>query len=158
MRLSLWHELRGRRFSIRSRWEALLRAEPVATPLGNPDALVHLIDPTMDELLAILEGQPRAPALAPARDDRAEKPHCPCGRNPLLAYFAAARQAMLEGLILAQASSAPLDPVERDTSIDELNAALDSLSRRDIEAFCGICQFRHLALPAPVQSLAICGG
>ena len=155
MQASLLRELRCRQFSVRARWEALLRTEPVTTPLGLPDTLVHLIDTTLEEIFAALDNSSiRAHTSAPGGPDR-EPPVCPCGRNPLLAYFTAAEQALREGLILAQAASAPLDPTERDTSLEELNAVVDGMSRREIEAFCGVCQFRHLALPAPVQTLAI---
>jgi hypothetical protein len=154
MQASLLHALQSRRFSIRSRWEALLRAEPVTTPLGLPDTLVHLIDVTLGQVFSTLEHPPRRPP-AHLNGKNPEEPPCPCGRNPLLAYFIAGDQAMREGLILAQAASAPLDPVERDTSLEELNAAIHRISRSEIEAFCGVCQFRHLALPMPVESLAI---
>ena len=137
MQAALLRQLQARRFSIRARWEALLHAEPVATPLGLPDALVHLIESTLEEVLATLDRpSPREPQAA-------GPPSCPCGRNPLLAYYAAAEQAMREGLILAQAASAPLDPVVRDASLAELNAVLRQISRREIEAFCGVCQFRE---------------
>jgi hypothetical protein len=146
MQASLLCALRARRFPVRARWEALLRAEPVATPLGNPDALVHLIDTTIDELFSALERcvQPENAELPHVA--HAEESSCPCGRNPLLAYFAAAEQASREGLILAQVASAATDPVERDRSVLELDHALRTLARREIEAFCGICQFRHLGL------------
>lgn len=153
MHETLWLELQARRFAIRKRWEALLRAEPIATPLGHPDSLVHLIDSTLDEIFSTLtptHAPTRAAAPVPAGDSG-----CPCGRNPLLAYFAAAGQAMREGLILAQAARAPLDPRQRDASLEELNAVLLHISRREIEAFCGVCQFRHLALLAPMETLAI---
>ena len=156
MQASLLRELERRRFSVRARWEALLRAEPVATPLGLPDALVHLIDSTFEEILEVLS---HAQALQRVDEKHAptkEPPVCLCGRNPLLAFFGAAAQAMREGLVLAQATLAPLDPIERDTSLEELNAVLHQISEREIEAFCGVCQFRHLALPGPVQLLAIC--
>jgi hypothetical protein len=157
MQVSLLRELRGRRFSIRARWEAILRAEPVATPLGLPDTLVHLIDTTLDEIFATLDNPPER--SWPDARDRAEResPSCPCGRNPLLAYFTAAEQALHEGLIFAQAASAPIDPIERDLALEELNTVFQHISRREIDAFCGVCQFRHLALPAPVQTLAIQG-
>lgn len=135
-----------------------MRAEPVATPLGLPDALVHLIDTTLEEILGTLERAQRRQRTNEKHAQTQERQLCRCGRNPLLAYFAAAAQAMREGVILAQAASAPLDPVERDASLEELNAVLRQISGREIEAFCGVCQFRHLALPAPVQPLAICGG
>jgi hypothetical protein len=157
MQASLLSELRCRRFSIHGRWEALLRAEPVATPLGLPDTLVHLIDTTLEEILLALDNPPEQPRTN-VRSVAVNEPQiCPCGRNPLLAFFTAAEQALREGLILAQADSAPLDPVERDLSLEELDAVVQQISRREVEAFCGLCQFRRLALPAPVQALAIHG-
>ena len=156
MQAALLRELHGRRFSMRARWEVLLRAEPVVTPLGLPDTLVHLFDTTLEEIFSVLGAPPGRP------NDRyagySEQPFCPCGRNPLLAYFTAAEQALREGLILSQAACAPLDPLERDASLHELDAVLRRIAKREIEAFCGLCQFRHLSLPAPVQSLAIGGG
>lgn len=158
MQASLLHELQCRRFAMRARWEALLRAEPVTTPLGLPDALVHLIEGTLEEVFAAL----REPATRSRSEFRGAEsnaaPICPCGRNPYLAYFTAAEQALREGLILAQAACAPIDPVERDASLRELDAVLQRIAKREIEAFCGLCQFRHLSLPAPVQTLAILGG
>lgn len=143
---------------MRARWEALLRAEPVTTPLGLPDTLVHLIDTTLEEIFVALDNPPIRPGTN-ARTVAASEPLlCPCGRNPLLAYFTAAEQALREGLILAQATCAPLAPIERDSSLEELDTVLQQISRREIEAFCGVCQFRQLALPAPVQTLAVHGG
>ena len=158
MQDSLLRELHSRRFSVRARWEVLLRAEPVTSPLGHPDALVHLIDTTLDEIFTTLETQRgRQPSIAePTASNNTAM--CLCGRNPLLAYFAAAGQAIREALILAQAALAPLNPVERDESLDEVNRVIQAVSRREIEAFCGLCQFRHLALPASVEPLAICRG
>jgi hypothetical protein len=155
MEASLLRELRCRRFSVRTRWETLLRAEPVATPLGLPDTLVHLIDTTLDEIFVALNNPPTRPGTTARLVAGSEPLLCPCGRNPLLAYFTAAEQALREGLILAQATCTPLDPIERDSSLEELDTVFQQMSRREIEAFCGVCQFRHLALPAPVQTLAI---
>lgn len=149
--------LRARRATIRAHWEALLRTEPVMTPLGNPDALVHLIEWTLDEIFTAI-GNPlsrcRVGGTRFAADERA---FCPCGRNPLLAYFSAGEQALHEALILAQAASAPLDPLQRDASFDELNLVIQHISRREIEAFCGVCQFRRSAACANVTSLSAAG-
>jgi hypothetical protein len=157
MQASLLRELVSRRFAIRARWEALLRAEPVMTPLGLPDALVHLIDTSLQDIFAMLGDYV---SCGSTHDEAAwsEPSHCACGRNPYLAYFLAASQAMREALILSQAASAPVDPAERDRSLRELNTVMAQISGREIEAFCGVCQFRHLALAAPVEPLAINGG
>lgn len=143
MQETLVSALRAHRPQIRGSWEALLRTEPINSPLGHPDSLVHLIDWTLDEIFTALTN-PLARHRGPgARFGSAERPECPCGRNPLLAYFAAGEQAMLEALVLAQAAAFPLDPVERDASFNELNLVLQHISRREIEAFCGVCQFRE---------------
>ena len=154
MQETLVGALRSRRPKIRAHWEALLRAEPVASPLGHPDSLIHLLDWTLDELFYVL-ANPFARRRTGTVHMFAEPPECPCGRNPLLAYFAAGEQAMREALILAQAAAAPLDPLERDASLDELNVVLQHISRREIEAFCGVCQFRSSPCARAVQSLAI---
>ena len=155
MQASLLRELHARRFSIHARWEDLLRAEPVTTPLGLPDTLVHLIEATLDDIFAAFDHQSKRAWTNSSRAVANGRPVCPCGRNPLLAYFTAAEQALREGLILAQAACAPLDHHERDGSLEELDAVFEQIAQREIEAFCGLCQFRHLALPAPVQALAI---
>ena len=150
--------LRARRPTIRAHWEALLRAEPVATPLGHPDSLVHLLDWTLDEIFTALTNPLARHRQGGAHGATDERPECPCGRNPLLAYFAAGEQAMHEALILAQIAAAPLDPLERDASFNELNSALKHIAHREIAAFCGVCQFRQsTSSPASraVQSLAV---
>jgi hypothetical protein len=152
MQEALMSALRARRPSIRIHWEALLRTEPVMTPLANPDALVHLIEWTMDEIFVGLGNPLTRSRVGGTRFAADEKPACPCGRNPLLAYFAAGEQAMREALILAQAASAPLDPLERDVSFYELNLAFQQVSRREIEAFCGVCQFRRTAACEPLPA------
>jgi len=146
MQEALVNALRTRRPLIRAHWEALLRTEPIKSPLGNPDALVHLIDWTLDEIFAALTNPLSRYRSAGARHSATDRHDCPCGRNPLLAYFAAGEQSLREALILSQVITTPLDPVERDASLNELNLVLQHISRREIEAFCGVCQFRQ---PAP---------
>jgi hypothetical protein len=144
--------LRTQRILLRARWEALLRVEPVGTPLGNPDALVHLIDWTLDEIFTSLTNPLARHRTTRGRLAVEEQPLCPCGRNPLLSYFAAGEQALHEALVLAQAATSNLDPLERDASLDELNLVLRHIARREIEAFCGVCQYRHDHGPAHTQS------
>lgn len=116
--------------------------EPVGSPLGHPDALVHLIDWTLDEIFTGLTNPLARHRASRTRFHADEAPHCACGRNPLLAYFAAGEQAMYEALVLTQAASTDLDPIERDAAFSELNLLLQQIARREIEAFCGVCQFR----------------
>ena len=142
---TLLESLRSQAPAIRARWEVLLHAEPVATPLGCPDALVHLLDWTMGAIFHELAAPLRRRShhrRAHAGDGSAE---CPCGRNPLLTYFVAGEQALREALILAQAAVPHLDPCDRDASLEELNLAFRHIARREIEAFCGVCQHRQEA-------------
>ena len=141
MQESLVRSLRSRLPDIRARWEALLHAEPVKTPLAYPESLVHLLDWTLEEIfhgLAALPVRRRLTRKPPALRDQ---PICPCGRNPLLTYFAAGEQAMREALVLVQAASSSLDPIERDAALTELDLVFQNLARREIESFCGVCQY-----------------
>jgi hypothetical protein len=138
MHAALLQELRTRRLSIRTRWGDLLRAEPVSTPLALPDALVHLIDTTLEAIFTTLAHADKAQlqSLGPPTF-----PTCSCGQNPYLTYFTAAEQALHEGLILAQAAHPP-SPPERDASLAELRTVLALTARHEIESFCSVCQFR----------------
>lgn len=158
MREDLVRALRSQLPQIRERWEALLHAEPVNTPLAYPDALVHLLDWTLEQIfvgLATLSSRKR-PGRRPTCPDYQHD--CACGRNPLLTYFAAGDQAMREALVLAQAAAPVLDPLERDASLEELDFVFRHIARREIDAFCGVCQYRdgghahahaHDAVPSP---------
>jgi hypothetical protein len=148
MQSDLLGALRARQPDIRARWAELLRIEPVSTPLAHPEALAHLIDWTLEEIFhGLADGGPRR-RLAPKETGAPNRSLCPCGRNPLLAYFDAADQALREALILTQAASPPLEPIARDASLEELNIVLHFVARREIEAFCGVCHHRHMH-PAP---------
>jgi hypothetical protein len=142
MQDDLVRALRARRAEIHARWEALLRIEKVNTPLANPDALVFMIDWTLDECFASLRPAGARRHNGRTADAGAGKPDCPCGRNPLLTYFAAGEQAIEEALILEQASASSIDPVQRDDAFTELKLTVREIARREIEAFCSVCQFR----------------
>jgi hypothetical protein len=137
--------LAARRSGIRARWEALLRADRACSPLADPDALVHLIDWTLAEFERTLRALPtRRRALRPL--GRADL-DCPCGHNPLLVYFAAGEQALQESLVLAQADRPGLGALRRDAELEELNLALRHIARRELGAFCALCQLRGRACP-----------
>ncbi|PTX95527.1 hypothetical protein [Opitutus sp. ER46] len=157
MQDELVRALRARRAEIHARWEALLRIEKVNTPLANPDALVFMIDWTLDECFATLRslhGSTNRRRNGRGCDAQTLKADCPCGRNPLLAYFAAGEQAIEEALILEQASASDLDPVQRDDAFAELKLTVREIARREIEAFCSVCQFREARADGAVASVA----
>lgn len=145
----LWvHALEARRGDVRVRWEDLLRTERVNTPLANPDALVHLIDSTLAEIFAALLHPSARRKVVHAADFSAVRAKCVCGRNPYLTYFVAGEQALLEALVLAQAEGPPLDPEARDSAVQELYGVMRACARREIEAFCSLCQYRAEAVAA----------
>lgn len=123
-------ELLAGRAQIRARWESLLRIEKVNTPLANPDTLVFLFDQTLDEVFAALRHHP-APRATPPPAGVGEN-------NPLLAYFVAAEQALLESLIFAQAGARNLDPKERDADVAHLKQVMHRIARRDIGSLEGV--------------------
>lgn len=150
--------LDARRPEIRGRWRALLRAERATSPLAHPDALVHLVDWTIDEVLGALRASRRSTTPSPARSKaEALRADCACGRNPFLAFFLAGEQAMLEALVLTQAAQPALDPAARDTAVAELWLVLRLVRTREVQAFCSLCQHRPgAATTRPAQETAAC--
>ena len=138
--------LEKRRGGIHARWEDLLRTERVNSPLANPDALVHLIEATLDEIFTLLLRPALRRRAVHADDVSAVRAKCVCGRNPYLAYFVAGEQALLEALVLAQAEGLPLNPAARDVAVQELYGVMRASALREIEAFCSLCQYRTEAL------------
>lgn len=151
MHESFLRALLTQRAALRQRWEALLRAERVTSPLANPDALVYLMDWTLDRLFDELRTYN---ARRRGRNHR-DAPPCPCGRNPLLTYFSTAEQAIVETLFLAEGELALLDTMERGASLDELKIAFHHVSRREIQSFCAVCQLQQEARPPAGDSAAI---
>ena len=128
------------RLRIRSQWEKLLRLDRGVSALARPDTMVHLLDTTLDELYAGLrQWSPRR------RPTRTPAPVCPCGRNPFLAYFAAGRQAVQEGLITVQTDRPGLTAAQRDEAFACLDQVLTRIARRDLDSFCAVCQFNPAA-------------
>ena len=141
----LLNSLCGQRQRIHARWDALLRTERVTSPLAYPDALVHLIDWALDQIFTTLR-DPNTRRKAEHAGGRAtSRPECVCGRNPLLAFFLAGEQAMLEALVLEQAAHLPIDPRERDSALTELYYTVRTMARREVDAFCSVCQFKNSA-------------
>lgn len=121
--------LQARRSALHVQWEALLRAAPVNSPLGNPDTLVHLIARTIEQVFHELEHPSPRRRQAPLPHD-----FCRCGHNPLVAYFHTATMAFQT--ILAQCADEV--PVSRDDA-DEMKRTLTRIARCEIMTFCGLC-------------------
>lgn len=142
MQVEIFQALVAQRPGLRINWERLLRVERVSSPLANPDTLVHLLDLTIAEIFKNLQFRSSQPPTT-----RVTAPHCPCGLNPLIAYFSAGLQAVREALIYAQVSIPSLAASERDASLARLNEVFAHIARREIESFCGVCQYRRSAQP-----------
>ena len=142
------HTLSAHRSQIRARWEGFLRVERVNTPLANPDTLVYLFDQTLDDIFAMLR-EPPPPDPAPVSLKHVS------GKNPLIAYFVACEQALLEVLILAQVGSPALDPAERAADLAELKRVVRTISHRDIGTLEGVCRPRKTHPPAARPSLSV---
>jgi len=138
------HSLEAQRNEMHQRWEALLRVEPVTSPLGQPEALKHMIDYTLNTLFTSLRAPHGAKRrnLKSVKDCISDRSLCPCGRNPLLAYFVAGEQALLETLIFVQANI-PDCAEARVSAVTELKQTMAQVAHREIETFCALCQFRN---------------
>jgi hypothetical protein len=146
MRTQLVDTLRSRRVDIRARWADLLRADRASSPLAHPESLVHLIEWTLEEIERALLNPGQRHRIG--RGSRSDCRHaCDCQRNPLLGYFGAGAQAVREALVLAQAATPHLAAGERDAALEELNIVLHVVAQREIEAFCGLCQYREARVP-----------
>jgi hypothetical protein len=145
----LLRALEARRAEIRTHWETLLRLERATSPLALPDTLVYLLDTTLNEIFEELAvWSPRRHPGAPLAV------HCPCGRNPLLAYFSAGRQALRDALIRIQSSGPMPSSHDRDLALACLDQVFNHISRREITAFCAVCQFREHACHGEAVVLA----
>lgn len=141
MEESLVQAMRARRPQIRERWEALLRVERASTALAHPDTLVHLLDWSLDEVLRTLPLR-TLPLRSSGHAHASLRADCSCGRNPLLHFFIAGEQALLEALVVTQAELPRLDPIRRDRAVTELYLVVRGLARAEVSSFCSLCQHR----------------
>ena len=124
--ISLLQELRP---LIKQRWEAQLRAEPVTSPLSNPDALVYLMDETLDQLAAAMHARSVKAWLR--RNHAAIAPQCEksvCGLNPLLTYYITGRIAL--GMVAAE---------KLGSAFTDVILFFHTIAQKDLEALCGVC-------------------
>ncbi len=141
--------LNAHRASLRQRWEKKLRALPPSSALAEPDALVHLMDWTLDRFFAELVHPPRRQPRASADSE------CPCGLNPLLAYFVTAEDALLELLFSEEVTWLALDPPMREQELLHARDAMQRVASREIGAFCALCRHRE-PRSAPLSEDNVC--
>jgi hypothetical protein len=95
MRSRLPFFLQAHRAGLKAEWRRRLRIEPASSPLANPDMLVYLMDETLTQLESLVRARP-TPRWLRLRKTHLEplRALCPCGLNPLLAYFSAGAEAL----------------------------------------------------------------
>jgi len=100
------------------------------------------MDWTLDQLMNELRQSHYRRHLG-RNETRGKQQQCVCGLNPLLAYFSAVEQAIIEILFLADGELSELSSIERGASLEDLKSALHEVARRDIDSFCAVCQSRE---------------
>jgi hypothetical protein len=139
--------LQAQRTRLKAEWCRRLRIEPVSTPLANPDTLVYLMDETLVQLESLVSARfasrwlsLRKTHLEPLRS------LCPCGLNPLLAYFSSG----VEALEVVLSTDGYLTKEEKSM----LCQAWHFLAQSEIEALCeGCCRVCAPALSfSPVEN------
>jgi len=145
--------LQALRPTILERWETLLRAEPVTSPLANPDSLVYLMNWSLDRFFHELRGSlsrrrmtDRGNSKPPCEEKIGDS--CACRMNPLLAYFITAE------LAIVQTALPSLQPREREIVLSSIRLALQVVAKREIDTFCAVCQRRPDALATKSQRCA----
>jgi hypothetical protein len=141
MRRQLLQRLAGLRPIIKTCWEVLLRTEPPASPLGNPDTLVFMMDSTLDAFFAAANSPTprrwlaRHPLLCGPLAET-----CPCGRNPFLHYYVSGEQSLVA--IAAKALSDLADPAsaEAERLLAEVQLTFHYLAQHEIQIFCDLCR------------------
>ena len=153
MHETILRTLQGLRPTLLERWETLLRAEPVTSPLANPDALVYLMNWSLDRFFHELRGtlprrrhSERENIKPPCEEKLGDS--CACRMNPLLAYFITAELAII------QTALPTLEPREREIALSSIRMALKVVAKGEIDTFCAVCQRRPDALAAHAQRCA----
>lgn len=136
MQNALLESLKAHRHNLRTRWEHKLRALPPSSAMAEPDALVHLMEWTLENFFQELTHKVR-------RSQRHQPATpCPCGMNPLIAYFVTAEDALLEIIFTEEKPWLALDPANREAELAWVRGALQRVAAREIGAFCAVCRHR----------------
>jgi len=139
--------IHAQRTLLKVEWRRRLRIEPTSTPLANPDALVYLMDETLTQLESLVRDRPaprwlrlRKTHLGPLRS------LCPCGLNPLLAYFSSGAETL--NAVLS------VDGYLTREEVSTLCQGWHFLAQSEIEALCeGCCRVCAPALSfSPVEN------
>jgi hypothetical protein len=105
--------------------------------MATPDTLAHLMDWAFDRISAELTRTP----LKGRHTVRAAI--CPCGLNPLLAFFITAEEVLVEALFLEDLPCQALPSKAREMALAHLRDCVRRVGVREIEAFCAVCRQRE---------------
>jgi hypothetical protein len=117
------------RAPLKSEWETLLRCEPTISVLGHPDALVYLMDDTLDRLIKVARKGALGSGLHRGRLARGSlRSLCACGLNPLIAYYSTGELALrsVAGNKLAE-------------DIDEVLSLFHAMAHDEVKNLCSSC-------------------
>ncbi|MFA5057433.1 MAG: hypothetical protein WC485_04925 [Opitutaceae bacterium] len=126
---------------IKTCWEVLLRSEPPASPLGNPDTLVFMMDRTLDTFFAAVTSPTprrwlaRYPLLCGSL-----KRTCPCGRNPFLLYYNSGEQALLAITEKSLSATSGLTAGVQEQILSEVKLTFHYLAQHELQNFCDLCR------------------
>jgi hypothetical protein len=140
MRRQFLQALAELRPMIKTCWEVLLRAEPPASPLGNPDTLVFMMDRTLDAFFAAaLSPTPRSWLARHPRLCDSLIETCPCQQNPLLRYFVTGEEAIMA---IAGQAIADLEPEAEDENavLTHVQLTFHYLAQAELQVFCDLCR------------------
>lgn len=134
---TLVQALRTLRPRLLRQWEGQLRALPPCSALAHPDTLVHLMGPTYDRVVELIDHDNATPASLPA--------DCECGKNPLVTFFVTGEASLIEGIVADQVNWRPQTSEQRLAAVKVLRNAVRCVAADDIEAFCSLCQRKGAA-------------
>ena len=124
------------RARLLGRWREGLRALPPSSALAAPDLLLPLMAPA---LARVREEAGRS--LAAAGEDAAVvAAHCPCGLNPLTAFYLTGECATFDVLWSRPDALARLPAAEREAACRALTQAWRRVAADEIALFCGACR------------------
>lgn len=141
MRRHFLQELAKLRPIIKTCWEVMLRAEPPASALGNPDTLVFMMDHTLDTFFEAMRSPTprqwlaRHPYLCGALNET-----CPCGRNPLLHYFVSGEHAVLAIAAKTLPEKVSLPRAPHIELLSEIQLTFHYLAQHELQIFCDLCR------------------
>lgn len=153
------HEMLGQyieeqRPAIRRRWSILLHGTRRNSAMASPSALVYLIDWALDQIRGELHrNHPRPPRASKATPASTHENRCVCGMNPLLGFYTTAERALIEVICDSRTKRRSHSPDELQVLKSALIAAVHKLAKREIDAFCAICQKRVKAQHARRMNL-----